>query len=48
MTGARVLDGIFLLCGVAIMWQFIRSAQQDRAVPHLTQRVRAFTPRIIR
>ena len=25
VTGARVLDGIFLLCGVAIMWQFIRS-----------------------
>ena len=28
VTGARVLDGIFLLCGVAIMWQFIRSASK--------------------
>lgn len=27
-TGARVLDGFFLLCGVAIMWQFIRSARK--------------------
>lgn len=27
-TGARVLDGIFLLCGVAVMWQFIRFAKK--------------------
>jgi hypothetical protein len=27
-TGARVLDGLFLLCGVAIMWQFLRSASK--------------------
>jgi hypothetical protein len=26
--GARVLDGIFLACGVAIMWQFIRYASK--------------------
>ena len=26
--GARVLDGLFLLCGLAIMWQFIRSARK--------------------
>ena len=28
VTGARVLDGIFLLCGVVIMWQFMRSASK--------------------
>jgi hypothetical protein len=28
VTGARVLDGLFLLCGAAIMWQFIRSAKK--------------------
>ena len=27
-TGARVLDGLFLLCGVVVMWQFIRSAKK--------------------
>jgi hypothetical protein len=26
--GARVLDGIFLVCGIAVMWQFIRSARK--------------------
>ena len=27
-TGARVLDVLFLICGGAIMWQFIRSAKK--------------------
>ena len=26
--GARALDAIFLVCGAAIMWQFIRSASK--------------------
>jgi len=26
--GARVLDGIFVLCGIAVMVQFIRAAQR--------------------
>jgi hypothetical protein len=28
VTGARVLDGIFLACGVVVMWQFIRFAKK--------------------
>lgn len=27
-TGARALDGFFLLCGIFVMWKFIRSAQK--------------------
>ena len=27
-TWAKILDVLFLLCGVAIMWQFIRSARR--------------------
>jgi hypothetical protein len=27
-TWAKILDGLFLLGGVAIMWQFIRSARR--------------------
>ena len=27
-TWARALDGIFLACGIAIMWQFIRFAKK--------------------
>jgi len=27
-VGARVLDALFLVCGAAIMWQFIRSARK--------------------
>lgn len=27
-TWAKILDGLFLLAGVAIMWQFIRSARR--------------------
>jgi hypothetical protein len=26
MIGARVLDGIFMLCGIAVMVQFVRAA----------------------
>jgi hypothetical protein len=26
--GARILDGVFVLCGIAVMVQFVRAAQQ--------------------
>jgi len=26
--GARLLDGIFILCGIAVMMQFLRAAQR--------------------
>ncbi|MGE3146953.1 MAG: hypothetical protein AB7K35_15355 [Pseudorhodoplanes sp.] len=27
-TWAKIIDVLFLLCGVAVMWQFIRSARR--------------------
>ena len=30
--GARMLDGVFVLCGIAVMVQFVRAAQPHRAV----------------
>ena len=30
--GARILDGVFVLCGIVVMVQFVRAAQPRRAV----------------
>ena len=52
--GARILDGLFVLCGIAVMVQFVRAASQRRAVQRrvtrsprrlLHRRARIFTSR---